>query len=197
MHFEVLVEDASGRLLLDAVLPKILGPDGDEHTWRTIAYKGVGKLPAGLKPGSDARHRILLDQLPRLLAGYGKSLHHQEAAVVLVVDQDDKPCLELKAKLVAVLESCHPRPTALFRIAVEEMEAWLLGDRAAVEQVYPKAKAQILDKYVQDSVCGTWEVLADAIHPGGRQGAEAGRTPGPSEVSPRDSDGPAQGMTSC
>jgi len=24
-----------------------------------------------------------------------------------------------------------------------------------------------LDSYVQDSICGTWEVLADAVYPGG------------------------------
>ncbi len=25
----------------------------------------------------------------------------------------------------------------------------------------------VLNSYVQDSICGTWELLADAIHPGG------------------------------
>ena len=34
-------------------------------------------------------------------------------------------------------------------------------------QLNPKAKDSILKRYVQDSICGTWEVLADAIHPGG------------------------------
>ncbi len=32
---------------------------------------------------------------------------------------------------------------------------------------YPLAKEKVKAAYVQDSICGTWEVLADAIHKGG------------------------------
>ena len=32
---------------------------------------------------------------------------------------------------------------------------------------YPHAKMHVLNTYVQDSICGTWEVLADAVYPGG------------------------------
>ena len=66
-----------------------------------------------------------------------------------------------------MLNSCNPRPKTLFRIAIEEGEAWLLGDRAAVKLAYPNAREGILNGYVQDSICGTWEALADAVHPGG------------------------------
>lgn len=51
--------------------------------------------------------------------------------------------------------------------AIEEGEAWLLGDRQAVREAYPRAKEAVLATYVQDSICGTWEKLADAVHPGG------------------------------
>ena len=47
------------------------------------------------------------------------------------------------------------------------MEAWLLGDRDAVKAAYPNARNAVLNRYVQDSICGTWEVLADAIYRGG------------------------------
>jgi hypothetical protein len=87
--------------------------------------------------------------------------------VVVVVDLDDRDCLSFKQELLAVLESCQPRPQALFRIAIEEIEAWLLGDRRAIQLAYPKARTRILDAYRQDSICGTWEILAEAIHPGG------------------------------
>ena len=60
-----------------------------------------------------------------------------------------------------------PRPRTLFRIAIEECEAWLLGDCNAVKAAYPKARGSVLGGYVQDSICGTWEVLADAVYPGG------------------------------
>ena len=86
---------------------------------------------------------------------------------MVVVDQDRRDCRELKAEMLEILRFCRPRPEALFRIAVEEMESWLLGDRIAIEAAYPKARSKPLDRYVQDSVCDTWETLADAIYPGG------------------------------
>lgn len=47
------------------------------------------------------------------------------------------------------------------------MEAWLLGDREALQEAYPCAKMQKLKEYEQDSICGTWEVLADVVYPKG------------------------------
>jgi hypothetical protein len=167
MHFEILVEDASGRIALAAILPKILGVQGEPHTYRCHAYKGIGIVPKNLRPGTDASKRILLDQLPRILKGYGRSLVPESASVVVVVDQDRRDCKKLKAKMLEVLQTCHPQPETLFRIAVEEMEAWLLGDRIAIKTAYPRARSRILEGYVQDSVCNTWETLADAIHSGG------------------------------
>jgi len=102
MHFEILAEDASGRITLEAILPRILGNPGDLHTYRCIAYKGIGHIPKNLQPGTDARKRILLDQLPRILQGYGKSYPPRVASVVVVVDQDRRDCLELKAEMLEV-----------------------------------------------------------------------------------------------
>lgn len=45
MHIEILVEDRSGEKLLQALLPKLMGPLGDPHTWRLHAYKGIGRIP--------------------------------------------------------------------------------------------------------------------------------------------------------
>lgn len=166
MHLEILVEDASGELLLGALLPKILGENGTSHTWRTHSYKGIGRLPRDLKGKIDPSRRILLDRLPKVLAGYGKSLG-PDSSVVVVIDLDDRDCVGFKQELLQILRRCHPRPRALFRFAIEEMEAWLLGDRRAVLKEFPRAKVHVLDSYVQDSVCGTWETLADAVFPGG------------------------------
>lgn len=55
----------------------------------------------------------------------------------------------------------------MFRIAIEEGEAWLLGDKEAVRKAYPNAKDRVLTHYIQDGICGTWEVLADAVYHGG------------------------------
>ena len=169
MHFEILVEDASGKISLESILEKILGPNGQDHTYRIISYKGIGRIPKNLRGTIDPQKRILLDQLPKLVRGYGKSLQDLHAAVVVVVDLDDKDCLVFKQEMLDILNTCNPQPTTLFRIAIEEGEAWLLGDRNAVKAAYPRAKKQVLNAYVQDSICGTWEKLADAVYPGGSQ----------------------------
>ena len=169
MYFEILVEDKSGSIALDCIMEKILGANGSDHSWRIIGYKGIGRIPKNLRGVTDRSKRILLDQLPRLLRGYGLSLDKigLPAAVVVVVDLDDRDCMTFKQELLDVLNACDPRPRTLFRIAIEESEAWLLGDRDAVKAAYPGAKDSVLNGYVQDSICGTWEVLADAVHPGG------------------------------
>ena len=170
MHFEVLVEDESGHIALEHFLEKILGPNGSVHSWKVHAYKGLGRIPKNLRGVKDPKKRILLDRLPRLLRGYERSLKSlQPAAVVVVVDLDTntRDCRTFKQELLAVLNARRPRPRTLFRIAIEESEAWLLGDRAAVKAAYPGAKDSVLNGYVQDSICGTWEVLADAVRPGG------------------------------
>ncbi len=167
MHFEILVEDASGELLLGSLLPKILGRNGEPHTWRTHAYKGIGRIPRDLRGKTDPWKRILLDQLPRILAGYGKSLQTAQSAVVVVVDLDDRDCVAFKQELLQVQNRCRPRPRVLFRLAIEEIEAWLLGDQSAIVKAFPRAKKAVLHSYRQDSICGTWETLAEAVFPGG------------------------------
>ena len=64
---------------------------------------------------------------------------------------------------------CNPKPKALFCLAIEEFEAWYLGDIKAVRKAYPTANAHILNSYVNDSICGTWEILADAVYKGGSE----------------------------
>ena len=165
MHIELLVEDSSGGKLLEQLLPHILGAQGAPHTWRLKAYKGIGRIPKGLTAKGDPSKRILLDQLPRLLQAYGKTPGID--AVVVVADTDHRNCKEFLQELTAVAKGSNPALRTLFRLAIEEMEAWYLGDRQALLKAYPRAKRAVLDRYVQDSVCNTWELLADAVRVGG------------------------------
>lgn len=168
MHFVILVEDQSGKKALDILIPKIIG---DLHTYEVKSYKGVGRLPKDLRGTSDPSKRILLDQLPRLLRGYGNTFANYPdeypAAVILVCDLDNKCLKEFRSELYGILNTCNPKPETRFCIAIEEGEAWLLGDILAVKAAYPKAKDTQLNSYVNDSICGTWESLADAVYPGG------------------------------
>ncbi len=170
MHFEILGEDQSGKKALDIIVPRMIG-NGD--TFRVFSYKGIGKIPKNLKGKTDPRKRILLDRLPRLLQGYGKAFSSHAATVIVVCDLDNRCLKAFRSELVKVLNACDPKPKACFCFAVEEGaveegEAWFLGDIAAIVQAYPGARRSILENYVNDSICGTWETLADAItHPGG------------------------------
>ncbi len=166
MHFEILAEDQSGKKALDILVPKIVGP---AHTFMVHSYKGIGRIPRDMRDTQDAGNRILLENLPKLLKGYGKTQagrRNYQEAVILVCDLDDKCLKKFRAELRRILNSCHPRPEAHFCIAIEEGEAWLLGDIPAIHAAYPRTRHKILDTYKNDSICGTWEKLADAIYPG-------------------------------
>lgn len=180
MHFEFLIEDHSGARLIGALLPKFLGNPGEPHSWRIHAYKGIGRVPKGLGSSGDPSKRILLDQLPKLLRGYGRTPGID--AVVVVLDVDRRNCREFLAELKALASGCDPSPNTLFRLAIEEVESWYFGDREALLQAYPKAKREILENYRQDSLCDTWEVLANAIHPGGVAAIRKAGWPLPGQV---------------
>jgi len=130
-----------------------------------------------MKDAKEARKRILLDNLPKLLKGYGRTFmgyqSDYQAAVIVVCDLDDKSLNSFRDELIQILEKCNPRPETRFCFAIEEGEAWLLGDLEAVITAYPRAKRNVLDSYVNDSICGTWEKLADAVFPGGSQALSA------------------------
>ena len=168
MHFEILIEDQSGKKALDILIPKIIG---QEHTVRVHAYKGIGRIPKNMKDTRNAGKRILLENLPKLLKGYGKTFNSYSsgysAVVFLVCDLDDKCLKAFRRELLEILDQCNPQPETRFCIAIEEGEAWLLGDLSAIKKAYPRAKDNVLNAYVNDSICGTWEILADAVYPGG------------------------------
>lgn len=168
MHFEILVEDQSGKKALEILIPKIIGSN---HTYRIISYKGIGRIPKGMNSPSDVKNRKLLDNLHRLLNGYGKTFSSYSegynAAVILVCDLDDKCLKEFRNELLSILNRCNPAPNVRFCIAIEEGEAWFLGDPAAIRRAYPRAKSSVLGSYINDSICRTWEKLADAVYPEG------------------------------
>lgn len=167
MHFEILVEDISGKTALEILVPEIVGAD---HTFNIHYYKGIGRIPKGLKSSTDPQKRILLEQLPRLIRGYGKTFAEyppQTVALFVVCDLDNRCLSAFRKELHTLVDASYPKPDTYFCFAVEEGEAWYLGDLHAIKKAYPEAKESLLNAYVNDSICGTWEKLADAIYPGG------------------------------
>lgn len=161
MRLHILVEGPSEKAFLDGWLPRFLPP---QHTYKVIPHRGKGRIPQdpSLKP--DPKRQGLLDQLPAKLRAFGKEFNPDVDRVVVLVDLDKDDCLDLKKSMVNLLEFCTPRPpTVLFRIAIEETEAFYLGDKAAIKRAFPKAKLHKIDSYNQDSICGTWELFQKVI----------------------------------
>lgn len=165
VHFQFLIEDISGKNLICRVMEKIQAEVG-EFTYDCKSFKGIG----GLKLGGNAsqiKTDKLLNDLPLFLKAFDKSLQGIDAAIIIVLDNDKRDTQEFKMQLEAVADAAEIAIDHVFCIAVEEMEAWLLGDSKALLAAYPNAREAVLKEYVQDSICGTWEVLANAVYKGG------------------------------
>lgn len=177
MHIEVLVEDSSGAALMTHLMPKLLSDSAEEHTWRIHNAKGIGHIPKGMTRQTDVKKQTLLGKLPQLLKGYGNTPGYD--AVLVLADTDDRDVAAFRQELQQVLAQCGKAPKTTFGLATEEVEAWYFGDRAALLAAYPGANEKLLNKYQQDAVCGTWEMLADALVKGG---ATSLKKQGPSRV---------------
>lgn len=165
MHFQFLIEDQSGAKLIDILMQRILG-DRTDVTFNCKPFHGIG----GFTPKNtvkDTKTGKLLNDLATYLRGFNKSLQGIEAAIIVVLDNDARDTEKFRTEMEAVAQQNLITMDHVFCIAVEEMEAWLLGDKKAVLSAYPSARTSCLHSYIQDSICGTWEILADAVYPGG------------------------------
>ena len=132
MHIEFLLEEPSAEALLTGLLPRLLPPG---VSWKFHLFQG--------KPD-------LLKQLESRLKGYREWLPENHRIVVLV-DEDREDCKELKAKLERAAKNAGfvtktavgttGRFVVLNRIAVEEIEAWMIGDSAALKAAFPRLPA--------------------------------------------------------
>lgn len=165
MHIQFLVEDASGATMLRGLMDKLI--DTSSVTYDIKSYKGIGNVVPKAASPMQAKNKMLLNNLPRVLQGYGKSMQGIDFAVVVVMDLDRRDEKAFRDELAKMLATCQGAPATEFCLAIEEGEAWLLGDFNAIEKAYPRCKKSVLRQYRQDSICGTWEILADALLKGG------------------------------
>jgi len=157
LHF--LVEGTSEVKLLEGLLPRLI----PNHKFAVYPHQGKGKIPNDPQAPPNPMHRGVLDLLPATLRAWGKSLSPQTDRVVLLVDLDDDDCKFLLQKLSDVLAAIEPAPICIFRLAIEEVEAWYLGDWAALKRAFPRATKILWSSYKQDAICGTWETLQKII----------------------------------
>jgi hypothetical protein len=160
MHLEAFVEEPSAEAALESLLPCIL--PGWSH--RIHPYQGKASL---------------LKRLPNRLKGLSKWLP-DELRVLVLVDRDDDDCCELKQRLEKWAEEAGlatksspqgDKFQVLNRIAVEELEAWFLGDTEALLAAYPKVPATFPQRRglrKPDAVGGgTWEALEKLLKAAG------------------------------
>ena len=173
MHFEILVEDASGKALLEQVVPKILGPKGKPNPYRIVNIQELKYRVMAALPRKEARTLpwdvILCKTLAIQLRAYSKALARRNSVVVIVVDVDSRNLGQFRSRLDEVFQTNAPNLEGGVRLAIEEIEAWILGDLPAVRRAYPLVKEYILTSYEPESICGTWEILADAVFHGGSE----------------------------
>ena len=165
MHFQYLVEDQSGAALIRILMQKIveLYPNA---TYDCKGFRGIGGFTRK-NTIKETKTGKLLNDLATYLRGFDRSLQSFPSVIIVVLDSDDHDVQQFRSELEAVAMQNMIKIDHVFCLAVEEIEAWLLGDRHALLSAYPHAKMYVLNTYVQDSICGTWEVLADAVYPGG------------------------------
>ena len=167
MHFQFMVEDRSGAALVKAIMRKDVFQKFD-FTYDCKYFRGLG----GFTPKNtvkESKTGKLLNDLATYLKGFNRSLAGlgKDAAIFIILDNDTKDTTAFRKDLFDIATKNNISIDHVFCIAVEEMEAWLLGDEEAIKEAYPSARLNILQTYKQDSICGTWEKLADIIYKGG------------------------------
>lgn len=163
MHVEVLTEDKSGSYVLDGLMVKLLRKARKEHTWAVRPHRGKGHWPKSPMASPRRMASGLLDLLPAKLRAYESVFSPQQLLLVVVLDADDEPPAGLRDKLRSLAVLHAPTLPVIIGLSVEEMESWLLGDFQAIARAYPKADRSRMQHYQQDSVCGTWQILAEVL----------------------------------
>ena len=145
MHFQYLVEDQSGAALIRILMQKIveLYPNA---TYDCKGFRGIGGFTRK-NTIKETKTGKLLNDLATYLRGFDRSLQSFPSVIIVVLDSDDHDVQQFRSELEAVAMQNMIKIDHVFCLAVEEIEAWLLGDRHALLSAYPHAKMHVLNTY--------------------------------------------------
>ena len=163
MLIEILSEDKSGAVVVERSVVRICEEQGAKAQVHVRPHRGCGSLP---KDGNEKPAKFassLLDLLPAKLRAYNNVFRGEELILIITLDSDSNDPEVMRKEIYEAARTYAPDIRSVVGLSTEEVEAWMLGDREAVCNAYPECKKSVLDAYVQDSVCGTWEVLCRAI----------------------------------
>ena len=163
MTIHVLVEGSSERAFLEGWSARLLSG----HPVRVHPHQGKGSLPAVLEAAPDPKRRGLLDLLPATLRGYAEALDSTKDGVIVLVDADDDDPVLLHATIAEAVASVAPSLRVIVSIAVEETEAFYLGDLKGLLKAFPEADMNLARTYEPDSICGTAELFGRVVRDGG------------------------------
>jgi hypothetical protein len=153
-RLELLVEEPSMEEALRHLLPKIIG---NRAEWKVINMRSKGRL---------------MKELPNRLRGYKRRMNGGEnIKVIVLVDRDIDDCHALKRQLEAMARNAGLQTKtaagaggAAFqvvnRIAIDELEAWFMGDTTALQCAYTSLRSVRFPNYFNHpDNGGTWERL--------------------------------------
>jgi hypothetical protein len=175
MTIHVLVEGPSEKAFIDRWASRLI----KSESVTVHPHEGKGSLPADTSAPPPRDRRGLLEQLPAKLRGYAQAPDAADKHIVVLVDADDDDPQELSAKIEAMAKAVAPALRVTVRLAIEETEAFYLGDLKALETAYPDADLARARAYQPDSVCGTWELFGRIIGDGGGNKVDWAETMGP------------------
>jgi len=163
MHFEVLTEDRSGGVVVDALMRQILEEILPSFSISIRPHRGKGDIPEDPFARPERFASGLMDLLPAKLRAYDRVYAGTECILVVVMDSDNLSWDIVQSMLRGQCSRFAPGLLHVIGVCVEETESWLLADEQALLQAYPDADISVIREYKQDSVCGTWEVLCRAL----------------------------------
>ena len=163
MLIEILSEDKSGAVVVERLSERITESEGIKAQVNVHPHRGCGSLPKDMTATPPKFANSLLDLLPSELRAYNKIYAGKDIILIIAMDSDDKDPQALRQEIYSVAAKFAPDIRSVVGISTEEIEAWVLGDKSAIIEAYPDTNKAVLDSYVQDSVCGTWEILCRAV----------------------------------
>lgn len=165
LHIEILTEDRSGGTVIRSLIEKSVKEMIDTSIITYLRpHKGKGYILPQEKAIPPPKFSSgLLDLLPAKLAAYDSVYAGRPFVLVVVMDSDNIPPAEVYRNIEKMCQVYAPSLSYVIGICVEEIESWMLADKAALIKAYPQIDEKVINEYSQDSICGTWEVLARAI----------------------------------
>lgn len=178
MHVELLLEESSAKAALDILLPRLL-PAGS--TFECLPHRGKTDL---------------LARLPGRLRTYARRLPAEPHLRVVVLMDADADCRARKQELEQLAANAGLPTKAsvaagqpyqvLTRLAITELEAWFLGDPAAVQAAYPRVHPHHFKGLPTDpdTVADAWETLWRVLQKAGLFTAGKAKTAWAAAIAP-------------